>query len=185
MFRIRSFMEKNTYTEAQVDLMNEFNLLWLQYVYWTRLFLISDINDLDDVQAVTNRLLRNPKDFALVFRRYYGLEKANQFENLLTQHLVLAAQLVDAAKAGNTNSVNDIRKKWYKNADDIANFLSQINPYWSESEWKKMLYEHEKEATQLLTKEYVMSIATFDEIEKQALTMANNMAMGIIKQFRV
>ena len=108
---------------------------------------------------------------------------------LLEQHLLIGADLVNSTKAGNSEDADEARKKWYKNADDIAKFLSSINPYWNENDWKNMLYTHlsltEKEATQLLTQEYDISVTTFDEIEKQALTMANTMAMGIIQQFKI
>lgn len=111
MFNIRSFMNTNTYNQEQVNLTNEFIVLWLQHVYLTRLFLISSINNLNDIEAVTNRLLRNPKNFAMVFKKYYGGETATIFENLLTEHLVRAAELVEAAKAGDTNTANEIRRK--------------------------------------------------------------------------
>jgi hypothetical protein len=43
-------------------------------------------------------------------------------------HLVLAAQLVKDAKAGNSQAGEEAEKKWYANADEIAALLSSINP---------------------------------------------------------
>jgi hypothetical protein len=156
---------------------------------WTRSYIISAAHDLPDLNDVTNRLLRNPKDFAKVLQKYYGTVKANRFDELLTEHLTLAAQLVNEAKAGDTAAANDTRRKWYQNADQIAEFLASINPYWSRSMWQSMLYHHlelvEREATERLNGQYAADIDTFDEIVDQGNEMADVMTGGIIKQFFV
>ncbi|MBU3110009.1 acetylglutamate kinase [Clostridium lacusfryxellense] len=162
-------------------------MLWEQHIVWTRMTILSIIKDLPDVDFVTNRLLQNPIDFKKVLKPFYGDEIASQFSDLFTSHLVIAAQLVNAAKAGYKDGAAAAEKNWYKNADEIAVFLGRINPYWSEQNWKKILYEHLKmtksEAVDILTNNYEQSIADYDEIEKQALKMADVMAEGIVKQF--
>ncbi|WP_249168612.1 acetylglutamate kinase [Alkaliphilus sp. B6464] len=162
-------------------------MLWVQHVVWTRLAIVSIVFDLPDVDFVINRLLRNPKDFESALKPFYGDKIASQFADLLTSHLVIAAQLVKEAKAGNTEAVAETEKRWYANADEIAAFLGSINPYWSEEDWRTMLYEHlaltKSEAVYMLTKRYEDSITVYDKIEKQALQMADVMAKGIVKQF--
>lgn len=174
-------------SKAQVGLNNYMRLLWEQHVVWTRLTILSIVFSLPDVDLVTNRLLRNPKDFAAVLRPLYGEQAAARFEDLFTSHLVIAAELVKAAKAGDTSAAAGAEKRWYANADEIAAFLASINPYWSEQEWKTMLYQHlaltKTEAVNMLTGKYAEGITVFDQIEKQALEMADVMTSGIIKQF--
>jgi hypothetical protein len=67
--------------------------------------------------------------------------------------------------------------------------LASINPNWSKNEWKMLLYDHlkmvESEAVLRLNSEYEKDIAQFDAIEDQALMMADYMANGIAKQFRI
>jgi len=113
----------------------------------------------------------------------------NEFERLLSEHLLIAAKIVNAAKNLDTNTVNTERIKWYANADDIAGLLSSLNPYWSYEEWKNMLYQHlrlvEEEAVNRLNKRYSEDIALYDIIEEQALEMADMMSSGIIAQFRL
>ncbi|MEA4987198.1 MAG: acetylglutamate kinase [Anaerovorax sp.] len=176
-------------TLRQFHLFNILRRLWMEHVMWTRSFLISTASDLDDLEAVTNRLLRNPKDFAEVLRPLYGDRYSMEFKNLFTDHLLIAGALVNAAKAGDTKTVDEQRKKWYANADDIANLLGNMNPYWSKRVWKELLDEHlkmtENEAVQILTGQYEASINQYDEIEQQALLMADEMAYGIINQFHI
>jgi hypothetical protein len=145
--------------------------------------------DLPDEDFVVTRLLQNPRDFELALSPFYGDEIASKFNDLLTSHLTIAAQLVKAAKTGDNILAADIEKQWYANADEIAAFLGSINPYWSQEEWKMMLHKHlelvKAEAVDMLTKDFEASIKVYDEIERQALEMADVMSGGIIKQFSI
>ena len=88
----------NGYSPQQLCLMNQLQQLWAQHVYWTRFFIISTAEELGDLAPVTDRILQNPKDFAQLFAPIFGMNIANQFQELLTQHLLIAADLVNAAK---------------------------------------------------------------------------------------
>lgn len=174
----------NGYSPQQLCLMNQLQQLWAQHVYWTRFFIISTAEELGDLAPVTDRILQNPKDFAQLFAPIFGMNIANQFQELLTQHLLIAADLVNAAKNGEPEKADIARKKWYQNADEIARFLSSIQPCWSEAKWKEMLYSHlqmtEQEAVLRLQGNYVADIETFNAIESEALQMANYMFCGLI-----
>ncbi|MCB2314190.1 acetylglutamate kinase [Clostridium tagluense] len=174
-------------TKAELDLMNTMRMLWEQHGVWTRMAITSMVFGLPDEEMVVNRLLQNPVDFANTLKFFYGDEIASKFSDLLKSHLVIASQLVKAAKAGDNKSATEAEKKWYENADEIAVFLSYINPYWSRETWKAMLHEHlalvKAEAVAMLTKDYAAGIKVYDKIESQALEMADMMAEGIIKQF--
>lgn len=174
-------------SKTEQILSNHMRLLWEQHVYWTLLFIQGATFDLPNAELITNRLLRNPKDFEKILIPIYGEAIAAEFFKLFTEHLTIAAELVAAAKAGNNAAATNAEKRWYENADQIAVFLSDINPYWSAQEWQKMLYDHlamtKNEAVYYLTQKYAESIKEFDNIEKQALAMADMMTQGIVKQF--
>ena len=178
---------RNRCDHQKVCIMNQMRMLWEQHVYWTRFFIISTAADLSDIGAVTERLLRNPEDFAQALIPFYGAETAEKFGELFTEHLKIGGDLVNAAKNKNTASADAIRRKWYENADDIACFLAAVNPFWSSREWQQLMYSHlnmtEKEAVLQLQGDYAAGIDMFDSIEHEALRMADYMACGIIRQF--
>ncbi|MGN0602187.1 MAG: acetylglutamate kinase, partial [Oscillospiraceae bacterium] len=186
-FDIRRLYMRKSCAGNRQDIINKIRKLWSQHVYWTRFFIISTAEELQDLKYVTDRLLENPGDFAKVLRMLYGDKKANEFKKLLTEHLQIAGELVNADKDKNTVKADGLRKKWYANADDIAEFLSVINPYWSRQKWHDMMYSHlnmtEKEAGFRLQKEYPKDIEMFESIEKEALEMGDYMASGIMRQF--
>lgn len=174
-------------SQAEFALSQKMRLLWIQHVLWTRLTIISMVFNLPDKDLVTRRLLRNPRDFEMVLRPLYGNQIAAQFAQLFEEHLVIAAQLVQAAIDGNERSLAANNRDWYNNAAEIAEFLSRINPYWRRSDWLAMLNEHldltKDEAVQIISGQYGQGISTYNRIERQALEMADVMTNGIVQQF--
>lgn len=177
------------FSKEEVHLRDCFRLLWEQHVYWTRMVILGIAFDSPDLEQTTNRLLRNAPDFARVFCRFYGKKIASNFGHLIVDHLVIAAELVKAAKAGNSKAASDAEQRWYANADEIVCFLNHINPRWSVKHMRAMWYEHlaltKEEAVAILTKDYKKSIETFNQIEKEALMMADDFSNGIICQFHL
>lgn len=124
---------------------------------------------------------------AEVCRIFYGAEAATKFDELMTEHIKTAAELVQAALSGDNTKVDDTKKRWYKNADEIAATLNMLNPHGEEKEMKNMLYDHlrltKAEAMARLAKDYATDISTYDEIEVQARMMGEGLSHGIIMQF--
>lgn len=177
----------NYFTARQVNLRDQLRMLWEQHVYWTRFFIISTAASLGDLPDVTNRLLQNPGDFGAALTPFYGARVAGQFQELLREHLLIGGDLVTAAKNQDPAKVDEDRTKWYENAAQIARFLGQINPCWSESKWQTMLDDHlamtEQEAMLRLAGRYPEDIRMFDRIEAEALEMADYMTEGMTRQF--
>lgn len=165
------------------ELVNYFRMLWEQHVVWTRMVIMGIVHDLPETEQMTNRLLRNPVDFANAFRPYFGDEAAQQFQDLFTKHITIASELVRAAKSGNAQAVTEADQRWRQNADQIAELMARMNPNWREDDWSAMLLEHlellGRNAEEMLAGNWEQSVNEFDEIELQAMEMADMMAEGI------
>lgn len=94
------------YTQ-QICLMNRLRQLWVQHVYWTRFFIISTAANLGDLKPVTERLLRNPKDFAHLFASVFGKKAACRFQELFTQHLLSCVILIHGLSTASMHSFFD------------------------------------------------------------------------------
>lgn len=92
------------------EIINKMRKLWSQHVYWTRFFIISTAEELPDLKYITNRPLENPGDFAKVLKIFYGEKKADEFKKLLTEHLQIAGDLVNADKDMNTAKADELRQ---------------------------------------------------------------------------
>ncbi|WP_410982819.1 acetylglutamate kinase [Bacillus cereus] len=174
-------------SKNEMMLQNYMRSLWEQHVAWTRLAIISIIFNLPDLNITIARLLKNAPDMGNSLQPFYGQNAAKKYSDLIKEHLVIAADLVKAAKVGDQNAALTAEKKWYANADEIVEFLSSINPYLSKEEFRKMFYEHlaltKSEAVSILNKDYQSSVQLYDKIEKDALEMADMITDAIIKQF--
>jgi hypothetical protein len=162
--------------------------LWADHVVWTRLYIISAAAGTPDADAAAQRLLQNQEDIGDSIKPFYGEEAGDKLTSLLKDHIFIAVDLLNAAKAGDGAAAEEAEKRWYDNADDIATFLSEANhESWPREETAEMLDEHlaltKTEAVARLTGDYATDVETFDKIFDQSMVMADHLADGIVKQF--
>ncbi len=167
---------------------NAMRALWEDHIAWTRLYIVSVAADLPDKDATAQRLLRNQADIGNAIKSFYGDAAGDRLTALLRGHILTAAELLAAAKAGDTAKVGEASKRWYANADEIAAFLSSANPKsWPPGEMKAMMRGHLdltlEEASARLKGDWAVDIAAYDKVHKQILQMADMLSAGIIRQF--
>jgi len=161
--------------------------LWEDHITWTRVFIISVAGDLPDKATATDRLLQNQVDIGNAIKPYYGDAAGNKLTTLLKEHIT-AAEIVGAAKAGDQAKQDDATKRWYANADQIADFLSGANPKnWPQAEMRSMMHDHldltTKEVVARLHGDWAGDIKAYDDVHQQILHMADGLSTGIINQF--
>lgn len=161
--------------------------LWADHVIWTRQYIVAAVAGDASAQAASNRLLRNQEDIGSAVETYYGSAAGAKLIDLLKQHILIAVDVVAAAKAGDTAKLTDADKRWHDNAAEIAGFLSGANPNWPRASLLSMLNEHlaltTQEAVARLQQRWDDDAATFDKVFAQAMMMADALAEGIAKQF--
>ncbi|HEX6657962.1 MAG TPA: hypothetical protein VF065_07760 [Ilumatobacter sp.] len=161
--------------------------LWEDHVTWTRLYIVSAIAELPDLDATANRLLQNQDDIGNAIAAFYGEDAGHALAALLRDHILIAADLVAAAKSGDDALVASKLADWYANADEIATFLAAANPAWPVDTLKDMMRAHLDQtlaqATARLTGDWNADVAAYDEIHLHILHMADTLADGIVEQF--
>jgi hypothetical protein len=165
--------------------------LWEDHITWTRLVIVSKLTlptDLPDLSVTVNRLLQNQVDIGDAVEPFFGTAAANQLTQFLTGHIVTAAQILAAAKAGDTAAMNAAIAAWYANAHEIAVFLATANPrFWPLNEMDQMMKDHLdltlEEAVARLEGRYADDVRAYDEVHLQILDMADMLSDGIIGLF--
>lgn len=173
--------------QAVVNLNNSMRQLWEDHIAYTRNFIISGLAGLEDTGKVAERLLRNQEDIGNALKPIYGEEAGVKLTTLLKDHILIAADIVKAAKAGDGDGVGKGQKRWYANADDIAAFLSGANPNWPKAMLTDMLYKHLEftttEVVSRLKKDWGADIEAYDKGHEHMLMFADVLTNGIVKQF--
>jgi hypothetical protein len=175
-------------TQSRTELHDAMRKLWTDHVVWTRLFIISAAANLGDKDVTTKRLLQNQTDIGDAVVAFYGRDAGTKLTGLLTSHILIAADLVGAAKAGNAAAVDSLNKKWRVNADELATFLHAANPqHWPTATLRTAMYTHLdqtlSEATHRLKGDYAADVKDFDAIVQHILAMADMLSDGIVAQF--
>lgn len=176
---------------ARVAFHDAMRKLWEDHIVWTRQFIVSAATasgDLPDAGPTTDRLLANQADIGEALGLFYGDEAGDRVTALLRDHILTAAEIIAAAKAGDSAGVDAAVASWYANAHDIAVALNGLNPgHWPLVDLDAMMQDHLDltlaEAVARLQGRYVDDIAAYDEIHGQILEMADMLSEGIIAQF--
>lgn len=180
--------QSTTISQKELELRNNMRKLWEDHITWTRMYMVSAIADAEDKDAVTKRLLKNQEDIANAIKPYYGNDAGEELEVLLKEHITTAAELIDAAKANDQVKLDAANKKWYDNANEIADFLSNANSkHWPRDGMRAMMKEHldltKQEAVDIINKRFDEDIADYDRVHNQILKMSDMLSLGIVRQF--
>ncbi|MFB3910523.1 MAG: hypothetical protein ACE15D_19200 [Candidatus Eisenbacteria bacterium] len=175
-------------TTGEQAFRNDMRKLWEDHITWTRMYIVSAAADLPDLGATANRLLANQEDIGTAIKPFYGDAAGEQLTSLLRSHILTAADLISAAKAGNTDGTQKASVRWYANADSIASFLNGANPQnWPLDDMKQMMKDHLdltlEEAVDRLHGDYEGDIAAYDKVHDEILKMADMLSDGILAQF--
>jgi len=172
---------------SQLALVNDMRLAWSQHVYWTRLLLISIAERLLDETDVTNRLLENPYDIAAIFSKYYPQNATKQIASLLTEHLQIGAKLITALRDKEMAQADVLTRDWYRNAEQMSAAFHALNPQYSYDALHEMFDTHlaltTGEVKMRLARNYPADIKAFEQVEREALRMADYFSYGLMSAF--
>jgi hypothetical protein len=175
-------------TAKAVALRTDMRKLWEDHITWTRLAIISLESGTPDTNATVARLLRNQVDIGNAIKPYYGKAAGNELTKQLRAHILIAADVIAAAKAGDSAKLADAQARWVKNADQIATVLHSVNPrYWKLGAMRAEMHRHldltTQEAVARLQGNWTADVAAYDKVHQHILHMSDMLSQGITKQF--
>jgi hypothetical protein len=175
------------HVDKATQLHQDMRKLWTDHTVWTRDYIIAAVDDKPDAMAAANRLMKNQEDIGNAVAAYYGAANGQQLTSLLKQHIAIAVDLINAAKAGDQSAQKLANDKWQQNAVDIATFLSKANPNWPNSVLVNMMKMHlattTDEVVARLKHDWDADVRAYDAVYNHILMMADALSDGIVKQF--
>lgn len=165
----------------------EMRKLWEDHIVWTRMVIVDIVAGTPDTDAALARLLQNQTDIGNAIKPFYGDAAGTALTGLLRQHILIAGQLLTAAKTGDTTAFATAKTQWYENANDIAAFLSAANDKWPVATLEAMMKTHLDqtlaEAVARLGGDWTGDVAAYDAVHLHILQMADILSDGIIAKF--
>ena len=142
---------------------------------------------LGEADAAAGRLLKNQEDIGEAIVPFYGKDNGNKLTGILKEHIMIAVELVNAAKANDDKKFAEYDRKWDDNARQIAKFLSGANPNWPEAAVYDLLDQHLRltkgEVVARIKKDWAADIKAFDDIFTEILVLADTLTRGLVAQF--
>jgi len=178
----------HAYNASQQAYHDRMRKLWEDHVTWTRLAIVAFADDSPGFDAAAARLLRNQRNIGNAIKPFYGDAAGDRLTSLLTDHIAIAVGLLQAAKAGDSAKIEDASRRWYANADDVADFLASADGrHWPRKEMRSAMRMHLDltlaEAQDELSGDYARSVADYDAIHRHILGMADVLSEGILRAF--
>lgn len=161
--------------------------LWADHVIWTRQYIIAAVAGTPDAAAAAGRLLKNQEDIGAAIATYFGKAGGDRLTELLKQHIMIAVDLVAAAKGGDEKAFATHDARWTANIAEIAAFLAKANPHWPEREVLDLLALHLKltkdETVARISSNWAADVSAFDDIFTEIMVVADTLYEGIVAQF--
>ena len=175
-------------SRAELALRNDMRRLWEDHITWTRLAVISLTTDAPDTEATVGRLLDNQTHIGDAVKPFYGEAAGAELTRQLRLHILIAADVIAAARAGDEARLAEEQARWRANADDIAAVLNSVNPkHWELATLEAEMHRHldltTQEVVARLQADWAADVAAYDEIHEHILHMADLLSDGLVAQF--
>ena len=166
---------------------NALRKLWSDHVIWTRQYIVAAVAGTPDADAAAGRLLKNQEDIGAAIVPYYGEAGGARLTELLKQHIMIAVDLVAAAKSGDQGAFAKHDARWTSNIQEIATFLAGANSNWPEAAVFDLLALHLKltkdETVARIKGDWAADVQAFDDIFNEILVVADTLYDGLVAQF--
>ena len=162
--------------------------LWVGHIFWVR-HVVSNIatNDPEERDAAEKEVVTNTKQIAHKMVPFYGEAASEQFYRLLDSNIGAVREYSEAALAGDKRQQDSALAHLASNADEIADFLSHLNPYMRKDIVRGLIATHGAhhvlQINRYMAKEYTHLGATWPMMRQHVYVIADTMTTALAKQF--
>lgn len=162
--------------------------LWVGHIFWVRL-VVSNIASHDPAErdAAEKEVVANTKLIANTMAPFYGEASSQKLFSLLDTHIRAVSEYSEAAVAGDKRQQDAALAHLASNVDDIADFLSHLNPYLQKDTVRGLIATHAAhhvlQINQYKAQEYAHPGATWPMMRQHIYVIADTLTTALVKQF--
>lgn len=162
--------------------------LWVGHIFWVRHVVSNNAANNQEVRdAAEKEVVANAKQIAQVMTPFYGEAASQKFSSLLDINYGVMRAYSEATVAGDTRRQHVALARLESNADDIAGFLSHLNPYLQRDIIRGLIAAHSAhhvlQINQYKTKDYTPLGATWPMMGQHVSVIADTLTTALVKQF--
>lgn len=162
--------------------------LWVGHIFWVR-HVVSNIasNDPAERDAAEKEVVANTQQIASTITPFYGEAASEKLYHLLDVNIGAVREYSEATVAGDTRQQEAALVHLASNADEIADFLSHLNPHLQKDIVRSLIATHGAhhvlQINQYKAKEYAHLGATWPMMRQHIYVIADTMTTALAKQF--
>lgn len=162
--------------------------LWVGHVFWVR-HVVSNIatNEPEERDAAEKEVVTNTRQIANTMTPFYGEAASEKLFNLLDANIDAVREYSEATAAGDKRQQDAALAHLASNADEIADFLSHLNPYLQKDIVRGLIATHGAhhvlQINQYKAKDYAPLGATWPMMRQHVYVIADTLTAALVKQF--
>lgn len=170
------------------EMKQAFRDLWVGHIFWVR-HVVSNIatNDPEERNAAEMEVVANTKQIASTMTPFYGEAASEKLYSLLDSNIGAVRDYSEATVAGDKRQQDAALARLASNADEIADFLSHLNPYLQKDTVRSLIATHGAhhvlQINQYKAKEYAHLGATWPLMRQHIYVIADTLTLALVKQF--
>lgn len=172
-------------TYEQMEDIYTIRMFWFELVTWIRNYMISIYTGVGNPEETFDRLKQVPVEYIIAMKNFFPNIDVENYLQLFNEYLTLISGFITAMMENNTEELNRITRSLYENADKRAAFAASVNPFWSEEQWRDILYINLRstieESSSFLSGDYEKNIDIFTRLLDQAETSSTFLAQGLFE----
>jgi hypothetical protein len=158
-------------------------LFWRRLTIWTRIYIISRYLGIGTAEVAFERLYLENLDFGDMLRIHFTRSTSDNYSQLLNQFSIGLRELITSLIQEDLDAARQNIDRLLQNANQRAEFLKSINPYFDEEEWRALLTTYLQdtiqEANLFASEDYRMDIEYFDRLMVLSNTMGDAFAQAL------
>ncbi|MBH0204091.1 MAG: hypothetical protein HP496_17790 [Nitrospira sp.] len=161
---------------------------WSRHLFWIRNVVLDNAkNDLRSRDFAEKAVATNARDLARTFKPFYGEAASDRFHTLLTKHYDAVKTYSLGTVTGNPRQQDSAKVQLTANVDEIASFLSGVNPHLSKEAVRTLFADHVDhhvaQIKKFQDKDYAGEEEIWPAMEHHVYVIADTLTNAIAKQF--
>ena len=179
--------QRPTMTISEVQLRMAMRAAWEANAGWTRMYIVSSLAGLTDVNRVNSRLLESADGVADALRPYYPYPVAESLAKQFKRQVLLTVALVTAARNGDSLQTAAASANWSAGSDSLTQFLVRTNPNLPSGKLGDLLHAYQDRTWRQIAartrQDWFADVVACDQTDIEARAIADALSAGIVKQF--